>query len=50
MYYGYTGTETQNFHSWEAFLSWKEAEEESTYTCFVQPKGASMSSSDDSGI
>ena len=46
----YTDTETRNFPSWEAFLSWKEAEEESTYTYYVQPKGASMSTTEESGV
>ena len=51
-YYTYTctvGTDTKQFPSWEAFMSWKDAEEESTYTCFVQPKGGVSSKSEDLG-
>ena len=43
------GTETKQFPSWEAFMTWKEAEEESTYTCFVQPKGGVSCKSEDLG-
>ena len=35
----YTETESKEFLSWEAFTGWKEAEEESTHTYFVRPKG-----------
>ena len=43
------GTETKQFPSWEAFMTWKEAKEESTYTCFVQPKGGFSCKSEDLG-
>ena len=35
--------ESKEFHNWQSFESWKEAEEESTRTYFVKPKGDSMS-------
>ena len=36
------------FPSWIAFTAWKEEEEKSTYSFFIQPKGAveSMTTSD----
>ena len=34
-----TGTEKKEFPSWEAFLSWKQCEEDTSHTCFIQPKG-----------
>ena len=38
------------FKAGKHFLSWKEAEEESTYTFFVQPKGASTNITEETGI
>ena len=37
------GFETKHFSSWEEFTRWKESEEESTHTYFVQPKGEEVS-------
>ena len=34
----HTGIETKH-PSWEGFMTWKEAEEESSFTYFVQPNG-----------
>ena len=33
------GSETKTFANWEAFLNWKEAEEEASHSYFVQVKG-----------
>ena len=38
---------SKEFPSWQSFESWKEAEEESTRTYFVKPKGDSVHMSDD---
>jgi len=40
-------TEWKEFHNWESFLKWKEAEEETTHTFFVRPKGATTSGLDE---
>ena len=37
------GFEMKNFCTWEEFVSWKESEEQSTHTYFVQPKGEEIS-------
>ena len=31
--------QTKEFSSWVDFQAWKEEEEASTYSCFVQPNG-----------
>ena len=45
----HTGIETKHFPSWEAFMTWKEAEEESSFTYFVQPNGGKTKNSNSSG-
>lgn len=42
--------ETKCFQSWEAFTAWKETEEESSFTHFVQPNGGKTRKSDSLGI
>ena len=32
------GTEKKDVSSWEAFLSWKQSEQDASHTCFIQPK------------
>ena len=39
----HTGFEMKKFCTWEEFVSWKETEEESTHTYFVQPKSEEIS-------
>jgi len=34
---------TTLFATWDEFTTWKESEEETSHTCFVQPKGEEAS-------
>jgi len=33
------GTEKKHVSSWDAFLSWKQSEQDAPHACFIQPKG-----------
>ena len=33
------GTKKKDVSGWEAFLSWKQAEEDASHNFFIQPKG-----------
>ena len=37
--FNFIGSESKTFPSWEAFLNWKESEEEISYSYFAQVKG-----------
>ena len=45
-----TEVEFKKFPSWVAFVSWKEEEERSTYSCFVKPTGEVVSGETHDGM